>query len=480
MIKSKKQMYLVIGAFALVMLLGTVTYAFFNYTRTGTTNTIRTGKIAFTTSQNSTINLPNIFPIEPTVSNLADSTKVGTVSIDISGDTTYGEGIEYLVKAVNVVNTTNQSKTLPISIQVEYAAKESKSIGTPDSTYFTDRGSTTSYYKVLSNSTINNGDRLIVGYIAPGATGIDGTITIKAYLDATKIGISDTYDGTESDNMGTTNEWAQGKTIITTSEWNALQANGVSFQINIEANEGVWVNEQIRFDANGGTISPNYKEIENGATTYGTLGTPTPPSGYTFEGWYTDPVNGTEVTESTSYTSGTSATTLYAHYTSLPTMAEMCPGCQFMYMIDTFHYGGDDNENATIVSEIPAGVVKDDYRDVVSESNTSWFLGFTETQEGKIDRGFACGIKGDAPNQGRAFCIEGSMDGSTYESNKDILFAFYGPYDSETNLGCDDNYSFVTCYGTISAGIDVYTSAYVDSGLSYCDAADNDGLWCSN
>ena len=36
MIKSKKQMYIVIGAFALVLTLLTSTYAFFNYTRTGT------------------------------------------------------------------------------------------------------------------------------------------------------------------------------------------------------------------------------------------------------------------------------------------------------------------------------------------------------------------------------------------------------------------------------------------------------------
>ena len=33
MIKSKRQMYIVVGVFALVMLLGTFSYAFFNYTR---------------------------------------------------------------------------------------------------------------------------------------------------------------------------------------------------------------------------------------------------------------------------------------------------------------------------------------------------------------------------------------------------------------------------------------------------------------
>ena len=105
MIKNKKQMYIVIGVFALVLMIFTTTYAFFNYTRTGTANVIRTGRIAFTTSQNTPIDLTNMFPIDATPANLADSTKVGAVTIDISGDTTYGEGVEYLVSAVNVVNT---------------------------------------------------------------------------------------------------------------------------------------------------------------------------------------------------------------------------------------------------------------------------------------------------------------------------------------------------------------------------------------
>ena len=63
MIKSKRQMYIVIGAFLLTILLGTVTYAFFNYTRTGSNNTIKTGRIAFNTNQTDTINLTNVFPI---------------------------------------------------------------------------------------------------------------------------------------------------------------------------------------------------------------------------------------------------------------------------------------------------------------------------------------------------------------------------------------------------------------------------------
>ena len=60
MIKTKKQMFITIGVFTLVLMLGTVTYAFFNYTRTGSRNIIKTGRISFSTEQNGTLNLTNI------------------------------------------------------------------------------------------------------------------------------------------------------------------------------------------------------------------------------------------------------------------------------------------------------------------------------------------------------------------------------------------------------------------------------------
>ena len=93
MIKTKKQMYIVIASFVLILLIGTTTYAFFNYTRTGAVNRIQVGKIAFETEQSAGINLSNMFPIEANSTNLSDATKVGTVTIDVSGDTTYTEGV---------------------------------------------------------------------------------------------------------------------------------------------------------------------------------------------------------------------------------------------------------------------------------------------------------------------------------------------------------------------------------------------------
>ena len=244
-IKKKKKITIltISGLFAIVFVLIGVTYAFFNYTRTGSANTIRVGRIAFNTQQGQAINLTNVFPVDVT-NGIPNDSNVGSVTINVTGDTTYNGGVEYLVTATNVSNTVG-SKQLPISIDVSYSANGTgKTIGTEvtgNTDYFTVRGGNTSYYKVLAENTITDNDNLVVGYIAPGATGIDGNIVIRAYIDAAKVAISDTYNGTASDNMGTTSEWVNNRTVFTTSEWNSLQSGGVSFQIKVEANEGTWV-----------------------------------------------------------------------------------------------------------------------------------------------------------------------------------------------------------------------------------------------
>ena len=194
MIKTKKQSIIVIGAFILTLLLGTTTYAFFNYTRTGSSNVIKTGRIAFDTSQN-TINIDNMFPIDK--ANLNNETDyVGTATIHITGDTTYNDGIEYLVSVTdldNIVVDGYSPKRLPISVDVSYSASNDKTIGESDKLYFDHRGGNNSLYKVLSGDVIYDNASLAVGYIAKGETGIDGTITIKAFIDKDNIAISDTY-----------------------------------------------------------------------------------------------------------------------------------------------------------------------------------------------------------------------------------------------------------------------------------------------
>ena len=275
MIKNKKQSLIVVGAFILVLVLFTTTYAFFNYTRTGAANTIRVGRISFVSKNEQTISLTNLFPIDPTETGIMnDNTKVGTYSIDIEGDTDYVDGIEYLVSITNANIYTSTGKTVPISIDVTV-----DSLGTPNANYFTARESkdTLMYKKIVGDTIVGDG-MLLVGYISQNdptgtADGVDGNITIKAYLDENKILISDTYDGTESYNMGTPNSLAQGKTVITTSEWNALQSSGVSFKVKVEANEGIWVNgsleEIMRKSAVMDNINSDYVNNETPGINFG-------------------------------------------------------------------------------------------------------------------------------------------------------------------------------------------------------------------
>ena len=269
MIKSKKQMFIVIGLFALVMLLGEVTYAFFNYTRTGAANTITVGRIAFVTRQTETINLTNLFPIDPTVTGIMDdATKVGTLEIEIEGDTDYSGGVEYLISTVNSSVTTSTGKTVPISLDVEVT-----DLGTPSDTYFTARNSkNATIYKRLSGNEVIGDQQLLVGYIKPNtqsgtAEGVDGKITIKAYFDENKIAISDTYDGTESDVNGTTNNWVNNRVVLTTDEWNSLSTNGISFQVKVEANEGIWVEEPIYNTMRANAVMDNIQSTNVSAST---------------------------------------------------------------------------------------------------------------------------------------------------------------------------------------------------------------------
>ena len=254
-VKTKQISLSIVGIAILVIGLVGITYAFFNYTRTGTSNTIRVGKVYFNTEQNGNINLTNVYPIEANSANLSDPTKVGMITIDITGDTIYDDGVEYVVSAVNVNNEIN-GKHLPISINVSYGETSGETIGTPDNNYFTNRGGATSLYKILAKDTINENDYLVVGYIAKGAAGIDGTVTIKAYIDEDKIVVTDTYPSgnvthTEGSNEVvdytnlTTDERVDGRVVFTTSEWNSLHTSGISFRIKVEANEGIWVEEQI-------------------------------------------------------------------------------------------------------------------------------------------------------------------------------------------------------------------------------------------
>jgi len=250
-IKNKKQMYVVISVFALVLMLGTVTYAFFNYTRIGTANSIHTGNISFTSSQSGIFNLTNVFPIEREGAPL-DEDNSDEIVITISGDTSYTSGIEYLVTLEDVSISTSTNKKIPIGLIV--TPETTGELGTSNNNYFNNnvRGGNASVYKVLNGSAagdmVKEGEYVLVGYIAPGQSEVNGTIGIRVFIDKAKIAISDTYDefGGVSDNYGTTGSWVGDREVFTTSEWNSLGGNNeISFKVRVQANEGIWVGEPL-------------------------------------------------------------------------------------------------------------------------------------------------------------------------------------------------------------------------------------------
>lgn len=266
MIESKKQMFVIIGVFTLILLVTSVTYAFFNYTKTGNANNLRVGQVLFSSSEAGNINLSNVFPIDRTDAP-SDNVNSAEVVVTVTGSTTYDNGLEYLITIEDVNIETSSHKKLPIGIIVT-PEKDNTELGTESNDYFTVRGSTTSYYKVLANDVIKDGDYILVGYIKPGQAEINGKVGIRAFIDKDNIVISDTYDGLETDNMGTTSSFVRGRVVLTTDEWNNLTGNNaISFKVKVQANDGVWVsepasrNDMINFNPLSNPVfSPSQKE----------------------------------------------------------------------------------------------------------------------------------------------------------------------------------------------------------------------------
>ena len=226
---NKRTLVAVLLALGLIFLTIGVSVAFFNYTRTGSENVLAVGRIYFNSTQGTSINLTNVFPVKST--ELENNSNVASVTLTIRGDTTYDEGLEYLISADQVVNTIN-NKHIPIGTEVTV-----NNLGTSDDSYFENRGGNSSLYKVLSKGNIKEDGELVVGYITKGATGVNGSVTVKAFIDADKIAITDTPDENS--------EWQDDRTVFTTTEWNSFNSTGLSFKLRVEANEGVWVNEPL-------------------------------------------------------------------------------------------------------------------------------------------------------------------------------------------------------------------------------------------
>ena len=198
---SKQVLLSVIGVAILVVAVVGVSFAFFYFTNTSDANTLATGTITFTASTEE-LALTNIFP----TTNVNDNTNVATATINVSGNTTYAEGIAYTVYAEDVVNTLNVPVTLSI-------------VGSADLTL---TGTSATALAATGTQQV-----LCAGEIAAGDTAVTGTITIKAYVDGADVLITDNTKEQLPESL-------KDRTLIKPADWNGKE---LSFKIRVVATQ---------------------------------------------------------------------------------------------------------------------------------------------------------------------------------------------------------------------------------------------------
>jgi len=231
--QSKQVLLSVIGVAILVVAVVGVSFAFFNYTRTGAQNQVSTGFIKFNSSQTGAMAITNAFPGEVS----------GTSSVDISinGGTSYSGGLDYQLKAVDVkfLNDTGASTYTgtngQVPVKVTTTVKSGNLNNNTDGTFTGNANVTLAENAILGTGTI-------VTKANATANDVSGVVTVSAIID-TNVAITDTYVSdpnvapTDGSTNGTTDAWRNGRTIVLTDTWNALQTNPIVFKVRVESIE---------------------------------------------------------------------------------------------------------------------------------------------------------------------------------------------------------------------------------------------------
>lgn len=228
---SKQVLLSVIGVAILVVAVVGVSFAFFSYVYNGeTANTVKTGTIVFTASD-STIALTNVFP--------TDGANAQTATVSIYGNTTYANGIDFTVKAMNVTNATEgKAVTIVPTILV-------KPIAVNGITYTTGTAGVATEYNATnpleSNKVICAGT--IAANTAIGSANSQTQILeISAFYDKADYHISQNTIGELSAAGLLSADYAG--TIIHPDDWNAMAGTtespktAYSFKIQVTAVEG--------------------------------------------------------------------------------------------------------------------------------------------------------------------------------------------------------------------------------------------------
>ena len=232
--QSKRVLLSVIGVAILVVAVVGVSFAFFNYTRTGAQNTIATGSIYFISTQSEPISITNMFPATREEAQ-ANSRRSSSMTVNISGGTTYTGGIDYTLTAVNI-NRAAQVANIPVKVVssssdagINYSpASSGAELLIPDNSPTLELG--TGHIAAQTNGgQLDSGNRVVT----------TGTITITAYIPD-NVAITDTYNNgaAPTNELGTTADWVNNRTVVNTTEWNLLAETPITFNVKVEANEG--------------------------------------------------------------------------------------------------------------------------------------------------------------------------------------------------------------------------------------------------
>ncbi len=468
----------VIGFAILLIGLVSISYAFFNYTRTGEANTIRTGNIYFNATQGQALNITNAFPLTSTE---AGNANLDTVTLGILGDTTYADGEEFKITLVDVNNTIS-NKEVPINYIATYTANTGGSIGASSDTYWTARNSkNANIYTLASSGEVSEGKQVLVGYIKSGATGINGTLTIKAYIDADRIAISDTYNEDASPyyslNKNMTMEEFNACTSYFNEHYEELTNPYHWFKGEFDASKGdsatvfcqggkandddnTTFNTFLRYPENNGgfnsaqidyLLSHNIiiaPQIDNYGTTSEWVDDRTVFTTTEWNSMSTTPISFKIKVESQE-----------GIWVVMPlTMEDMCPGCVFM-ITENMLYTSWNTANQTPVVLNNQNDYYTDYQTLINNTGKQWFLGLKlNDSTHEVDKAYACGVKGENPNNGVVFCLEGAPDDSKYNSNISILThpSLWGvdnpACDSWLMSESDSNLSF-ECIGNVTGVI---------------------------
>lgn len=295
---SKNHFFFPLVSVALVIILTLAfSYAFFQYTKTGATNSFGTAYLNFTFTDTSGINIGNDEPISY---DELDSNHQITFTINANSELT--DGIRYKVYAIPGETINNKNLLLNEVMSMQFIPAE-------DADGFTTN--INNYEVSKSPSFIDNKALISTGVVTNADTTIPAkTYTLNLWIDSSKITVSsttkrllneegypslaDTSDGKlenvnryiKNDNtlVSTTlfpaESSDEGKIIYTTNEF---KNSYYSMKIVVEAEEVEEDKVLVYFNPEGGSMNTETMMVTVGSN-YPNLPAPT-RAGYTFLGW---------------------------------------------------------------------------------------------------------------------------------------------------------------------------------------------------